>query len=272
MGKAALLILALSCSTANAAFEHSPHGARAVGLAGATVAIEGDLWSAFVNPSCLPVAGGTIVAAEYFPALFGLPEIKRGAIVIDRTFPFGPMSISMSGLGFDLYREMSVGVAAGYELNERIVLGIGVSLYSLSIQDYGSDQALGVDVGALVRLGAGICYGVSLHGVNRPAVGADEEPLPQTMTMGISASPIPAATLAVSAGKDSHYPFELSVGAEYCLENLLTLRLGVCHEPSTVAAGITVRTSLLCLDYAYSMHPDLGGTHCFSVSFDLPWP
>lgn len=272
MGREIFLVLLLICSSSRAAFEQSPHGARAVGLGGSTVSVQGDLWSAYLNPSCLPAATTTSVAVEYLPAMYGLWEIQRGAVTVDRGFSFGSAAFSICGLGFALYREITAGVAVSHELNERVIVGLGLHLYSLSIRGYGGDQALGLDIGALVRLAPGVSYGVALHNVNRPSLGSIEEPLPQSVTMGVSVQPLPAALLAISAEKDSRFPFGLSVGAEYCFEELLTLRLGAVHEPSTVAAGIGVRTSLLNLDYAYTVHPDLGGTHCFSVSFVLAWP
>jgi hypothetical protein len=272
MGRCILLSLLLFSSFARAAFEQTPRGARAVGLSGATVSVEGDVWACFSNPSCLYTTKGINIAAEYLPGVFGMWEIKRGALVAAATFPVGTFALSLSGLGFDLYHETCVSVAAAHELSHRVVLGIGFDVYSLSIRGYGGDQAVGVDFGALLRIAPGISYGVAIHNANRPSMGDDEEPVPQSMSMGISVHPFPQALVAVSMQKDSHYPFELSIGAEVVLEDVIIVRLGASHEPSTVAAGIGVRTSLLTLDYAYTMHPDLGGTHCFSLSFVLPWP
>lgn len=272
MRRQTLLALLLISSSAWGAFEQSPHGARALGLGGTTVSVRGDPWSAFVNPACLSVRTGTSAALEYLPALFGIGELERGGISLGRTFSFGTAALSMSTLGFELYREASVQLAGARELSERVALGISLDLYSLAIRGYGSDQALGLDVGILVCLGPGLTYGVALHNANRPSIGSAAEPLPQSLTMGISVQPLPAALVAISAEKDSRFPFELSAGAEYCFEDLLTLRIGVTHEPSTIAAGIGVRTSQVCMDYAYSVHPDLGDTHCFSLSFVVSWP
>ncbi len=272
MGRYTLVSLLLICSSAQSAFEEAPRGARAVALGGATVSVEGDPWASFVNPSCLSATNGTNIAVEYLPGVFGLWEIKRGAISLSRTIPVGTFGLSLSGLGFQLYREVHAGLAAAYELNERVVLGMGIDMYSVTIRGYGSDQTVGMDIGALVRVAQGISYGVALHNVNRPSIGDQQEALPQSMTMGISVRPLTSALVAISAQKDSHYPFELSIGIEYSLDNLLTLRFGATHVPSTVAAGIGIQTSLVWLDYAYTMHPDLGGTHCISVSFVLPWP
>jgi hypothetical protein len=272
MGRHVLSALLLICSPAEAAFEHTPRGARAVGLGGATVSVEGDLWASFVNPSCLSATDGTTMAAEYLPGFFGMSELKRGAISLSSTVPIGTLALSMSGFGFRLYREMSVGVAVARALNERAVLGIGVNFYSLTIQGYGSDQTVGLDVGVLVHITRGISYGFALDNLNRPTIGSEKEALPQTMRMGISVRPLPNALVALSGEKDSHYPFGLAIGLEYFLEDVVTLRLGAANEPSNIAAGIGIRTSLLCMDYAYTMHPDLGGTHCVSVSFVLPWP
>ena len=265
-----VLILLLACPEARSAFEQRPRGARAAGLAGSTVAVEGDLWAPFSNPSCLYSIKGTNITAEFVPGIFGMWEIKGTAISLSRTAAEGAFAISLSAFGFALYREFSVALAAARELNERIVLGVNLNFYSLKIDGYGSGQAAGVDIGALVHIAQDVSYGVALRNVNRPSFGDGDESLPQSMAMGISVCPLPAARVAVSAQKDNRYPFELSVGVEYCIEDLLTLRLGASHEPSTIAVGIGIRTSLLRMDYAYTLHPDLGGTHCVSLSFAIP--
>ena len=82
MGREIFLVLLLVCSSSRAAFEQSPHGARAVGLGGSTVSVQGDLWSAFLNPSCLPTATATSIGVEYLPAVYGLWEIRRGAVTV----------------------------------------------------------------------------------------------------------------------------------------------------------------------------------------------
>ena len=267
-----MLALLLTAPQAEAAFEQVPHGARAVGLGGATVSVQGDPWAPFANPSCLSGARGTSIAAAYLPALFGMWELKRGAFSLTSTAPIGTFALSMSGFGFDLYREISAGLAAAHELTDRVALGIGVNLYSLAIQGYGSDLAIGVDIGMLAHVTEEVSYGVTFRNVNRPSIGKGREALPQTMAMGISVCPLPNALVALSARKDSHYPFELCIGLEYSLEHVVALRLGAANEPSTIAAGIGMRTSMLSMDYAYTIHPDLGGTHCFSLCYALPWP
>jgi hypothetical protein len=268
MAKHLVLILLLACSDARSSFESGPRGARAAGMAGAMVSVEGDLWAPFSNPSCLYTIKGTNITAAYVPGIFGMWEVKETAVSLSRSTSLGTLALSLSAFGFALYREFSVALAAARELNERIVLGVNLNFYSLKIDGYGSGQAAGVDIGALVHIAQDVSYGVALRNVNRPAIG--DEPLPQSMAMGISVCPFPAARIAVGAQKDSRYPFELSVGVEYCIEDLLTLRFGASHEPSIIAAGIGIRTSLLRMDYAYTMHSDLGGTHCISVSFAVP--
>jgi hypothetical protein len=272
MGVRLLLATLMICSTAESAFEQTVRGARATGLGGAAVAVEGDVWASYTNPACLPNSSETCIGVEFSPALYGIGELKRGAISITGGLPTGMCALSISGFGFELYRELSVGVAWAHALTEHVVLGIGVNLYSLAIHQYGNDRTVGLDVGMLVQVTPAISYGVSFRNANRPSIGSDREPLPQTMGMGVGVRPFPDALVALSAEKDSHYPFELCIGMEYVLEHLVTVRLGAVNEPSSISAGIGVHLSTLRVDYAYKVHPDLGGTHCFSLSFPLPWP
>jgi len=267
MGRNSLLALVFLAARAMSAFEHAPHGARSIGLGGATVSVASDLWASYVNPACLSAIPGTNVTIEYLPALFGLQELKRGAISVGRPTPIGTFALSLSGFGFELYTEAVAGIAAAHEIHEGVVLGIGVRFCSLTIPGYGSDLAVGLDMGVLVHISREIAYGCALHNLNRPTIGSGEEALPQTMTMGVSFGFVSNTLVALSVGKDSRYSFRPSIGLEYSIEDVVSLRLGAEHEPSTVSAGIGIRTSLLSIDYAYTGHPDLGGTHCFSLSF-----
>ncbi len=267
MGRNTVLALIFFAGRAISAFEPAPHGARSIGLGGATVSVSSDLWASYVNPACLSAIPGTSVAIEYLPARFGMQELKRGAISVGRPTPIGTFALSLSGFGFELYTEAVAGIAAAHEIHEGVVLGIGVNVCSLTIPGYGSDLAVGLDMGVLVQLTGEISYGCALHNLNRPTLGNGDEALPQTMTMGVSFRFVSNTLVALSVEKDPLYPFRPSIGLEYSIEDLIALRLGAEHEPSTISAGFGVRTSLLSIDYAYTGHPDLGGTHCFSLSF-----
>jgi hypothetical protein len=271
-GRCILAFLVCISSPALGAFEQSAHGGRVRGMGSVGVPVEGDFWAPFVNPSCLSLANGTWAAVEYVPGLFAVRELSHGAVAVGSSSSVGAGAVTFSAFGFDLYRELQAGISAAYELDTHVLVGIGLNLYSLAIRGYGNDMTVGLDVGVLIRLAPGVKYGVSLRNLNRPAIGVDQEPLPQSMSMGISILPITGAVIAVGADKDNRYPFRLGIGIEYCFEQVVSLRLGVKHDPSTISAGVGIPVSMFTVDYAYTMHPDLGGTHCLSLSFSVRRP
>ena len=61
--------------------------------------------------------------------------------------------------------------------------------------------------------------------------------------------------------------FDLHLGAEYRLKNLLALRLGL--DTGRFAAGIGIKLPKLNIDYAFLSHQDLGDTHRISVILTL---
>ena len=264
-----LLLLLLAPSTAKGAFEPVSHGARVAGLGGARTALRGDEWAPYGNPACLPSNGEVRMAVEYLPGTFGLSELKRGGVCVGGLSPAGPAAVSLSVFGFSLYREITLGLAMSRQVGDLAVVGVGAKLYSLTIDRYGSGLALGIDLGLLVRAGPGLSYGCAIQNLNSPCVGKDKEALPRSLSMGICVQPVRAGFLIASADKDVHHPVELALGAEYCIEEILTIRIGTSHEPSTISAGLGIQRSSLCIDYAFTVHPDLGGTHCISLSFAL---
>jgi hypothetical protein len=272
MGARLFLMCALFCSTALAAFDQVPRGARSAGLGGTMVAVKGDIWGMFVNPACLSPQPWLAVAVEYVPAQFGLWELKRGAVSLARNTPVGVIALAVSGFGFELYHEHSLGLAFSASYNERFAAGVGLDWYSIGIQGYGNDHAAGIHVGLHVQVVEDVSYGVGIRNLNRPYISRDAESLPQSIAMGLNARPVRNALLALSVGKDAWHPAELRLGLEYALRDLLTLRIGTGSEPANASVGIGFLRSPFCVDYAYVLHPDLGGTHYISLSIDFSPP
>jgi hypothetical protein len=147
--------------------------------------------------------------------------------------------------------------------------GCTLNYFSLAIQNYGSGGTFGVDVGFLVEFSRSVQWGFSASNINTPTIGASKEALPQVYATGVHFRPTDDASLGADIVKDIRYPAELHVGIAYTIVGVLEIRGGTATEPSLYTAGTGVHYKFLRLDYAFSMHQNLGATHSFSLSITL---
>ena len=269
MTRRPLCLLLLATHTAFCAFERTTQGGRSVGMGGATVAEQQNLWAAFSNPGTLASLDQRSLSIFYSPQPFDLKELARGSFSFVEPMSFGVFSLSGSRFGFELYREVTASVSFGRRLTDQLQVGVSVNYYSLAIQNYGSAAAFGIDAGILVHVADDVRWGVAALNMNAPTIGEAKERLPQVFSMGVGYSPIPEATISAELEKDIRYPTELHLGVEYTMFEALSVRGGVTGEPSTLNAGLGIRYSLFQLDYAFSEHPDLGMSHQLSLSLFL---
>ena len=251
------------------AFERTTRGSRPIAMGGASVATVNNPWAAFSNPAALQTIPQRTVSFFYSPQPFGLSELARGSFSYVEPTSVGTFAGSASRYGFELYREIILGISYGMNVTDRFAVGLHVNYYSLSIQNYGNDGTIGVDAGFLVEVTDDIRWGFAGLNLNAPTIGEAKEKLPQVYSTGISYMPIREATLVLDIVKDIRYPAELHIGIEYSMFDIVDIRGGTSSDPSTLNAGMGLHYSFVQLDYAFSAHVDLGMTHYFSLSLLL---
>lgn len=265
-------LCAVLCSAlhpaADAAFERTASDPRLAALGGAGTALTGHPWGAESNPAGMSLAVRTLAAA-YTPATFGLTELARGAFAYVEPLPWFSLSAGASTFGFELYRETDAYLSCAVPVTGDFTAGATLHGYFLSVEGYGSDNAVGVDLGGVLRLSEGLTWGVAIANLNGPAVSGEDELLPRVFSTGLAWLPAEGVTLVADVVKDVGHPLEVRAGAAYRVLEALELRAGTGTQPSTLAAGAGVATSSFRLDYAFTSHPDLGATHRFGVTIEL---
>lgn len=265
----ASIILSLTCSERIfAGFEQRDAGARAVALGGAYVGIANDGWSIFYNAAGLSKVVFPEAAVFYSPQPFGTPELRH--IVFVLAYPTGIGTLGAFGrrFGFELYSETSFGIGYATEVGGLFV-GANVSYHTVTIERYGNDGALGVEIGVLVPLFRTIQWGIAAANINAPRIGRDGEKLPQTFTTGISYQPVPSLAFVLDYEKEIGFSGTPKFGSEYRVIDEVALRAGFVDEPTLYTLGIGVRYSFFEVDYGVTIHRELGLTHQASVT--LRW-
>jgi hypothetical protein len=266
------MVWAMMCGMAAgsfAAFERQPESVRACGMGGAGSALSGNVWGALMNPASLAGTAERMVAVSTAPSPFGLEELRRTACAY--TEPFGRLTASVTGIryGYELYREVTLGAACGYDCGEGVRVGATVTLNSVSIAGYGRGSCAGLDAGVLWRIIPGLQLAASAANWNAPSPGKSRENIPRTFQAGIAYAPPGGFLVACDVAEDTRFPAEVRLGAELTVAEFLSLRAGVSTDPSGCSAGIGVHILPLDIEYAFSRHQELGFTHRFGLCLRL---
>lgn len=244
-------------------------GARQNGFSNAFTAISDDHWSIFYNPSGLVNVKNFSAGVYYSPAPFGLKELATANATASKKFSFGNIAIGFQTFGFELFRENKLYLSYGYSPFENFSSGISLKFYSYSIQNYGNDFAVGLDLGILANITENILMGFSFHNLNRPTVGLGNERLPQIFIAGFAFKAHKSTLFSIETEKDIKYPFNIKFGLEYELIKYVQLRFGYNTEPAKFATGIGIIYDNFTFDYAFNYHTILGITHSFGINFTM---
>jgi hypothetical protein len=265
MRKALLLYLFLLHGAAlYGAFETKPISARGAALGGLCSVPPRDCWSLFGSP----VAASALSSAgfSFSPGLFGFPDLM--VVGASALHSFGRWGLGCSAMGFggDLYREMKLSPAIGYQLSESASAGLAIDLYHLHIRNYGAATSAGLSLGATFQMSEGLEVSMSATNVTGTTIGGCEEKLPRQLALGLACIPASGLVVAVEGHKEDGMPASLALASEYCLLSSFLLRVGISNEMTGLTAGAGVVAGNIQIDYGCQWHRELGLTHVVSIT------
>jgi len=263
------LFLVIIFPRAHGAFQEGMLGPMVVGMGGVSVAVSGSCWGTATNPSLLSEQRIMNLSISFSPHRFGLTELATGGLLLVHPTPWGTFGAVISHTGFNLYREMVVGIGGGWRIGSGIHAGLSIRYFHLAIEGHGKDQTIGVQAGLLVNLNPKLNIGFSAGNLNSPVIGERRERIPQVYRTGISYKPATNVEVALDLVKDILHPLEFRAGFQYRLLNMLVLRCGTGVEPSQFGGGIGLELSSLGFDYAFTHHSVLGITHQLALNVDV---
>jgi hypothetical protein len=252
--------------------------ARAMG--GAWVAGADDATAIFYNPACLLEAESHNLYGTFFQPnsqsfemlgffAYSMPvgETQRAAVSF-RSFGVEYENVDL----LDEYTfSLAYAVSLLKDLHSRLYLGGTANVYSLSFGstgtvDLGQEWTYGIDVGLVGVLRDRTRIGFMVKNVNEPSVGAaNREPLPQWISAGISYKPYYGVVTELDVRSLRGQDTEVHMGMQFAVTDFLDMRFGFQTEPNSLTGGFTFGVNRWNLDYAYSSHTVLPGTHHLAV-------
>jgi hypothetical protein len=123
-----------------------------------------------------------------------------------------------------------------------------------------------LDAGALWKLTDGLWFGAAFGNLNRPLLGKTAERLTPWCEAGLSWKIPGNIVVSFEMNKDGFFPPEFSGGFEYFLAGFVALRAGGEVATGTFSCGTGLTLDGCDLDYAVTLHPDLGISHYLSLT------
>jgi hypothetical protein len=253
---------------------------RARALGGAYVALSDDESAVFTNPAALAGQEGIGVYSSYVD-LFGYDFHYLGSIAASipskyGTFGLGGRAYAVEYEGEDLASEYSAVLGHGFtvmeDVHSSLSFGYALSFYGLTLgesvggEDLGSASAFGLDVGVLGTLRGRTRVGFFAKNINNPKMGEpDAKDLPQWFTAGICYSPYGGVNTCLEIQKQDNEELRGCAGFEFEIAEYLVLRGGIQNQPDRLSAGFGTHWKQIHVDYSYTSHPVLPGTHHYGL-------
>lgn len=263
-----LYMLGIEHGCPYASFELKGNSARIQAMGQAFIGLANTSDAIFIN--CSGLAQLTYPAfSVFYTKPFGMKELSYGSFSAALPTNIGTFATGLISFGNELYSEQSLLLSINRAVNQNCFYGCNLHYMKLQISGYGSDFALGIDIGLLAKISSRVSWGFFTTNMNRARLGQNYEPLPQTLGTGISVCPTNDLVFNVDIYKDSLFPVEFRCGVEYRLLNRIALRSGFSTEPSQFCAGFGLLFSRIEIDYAVTTHQTLGLSHHFSLQIQF---
>jgi hypothetical protein len=250
------VLLLLTYSSA----QYNP-GAKQISLANSDVALSNDVFSLFGNPAGLSQMNWRELGIYYSPAPFGITEMANGFVAYHEPTTFGSFAVGGMTYGFELYRESKIKAGYSYNYLNTFFAGIGINYHTFSIQGYGNQGVLYLDIGGLTFLTNDFRIGFFIHNFNRASLAGLNDQIPSIINVGLSHDFLEKLSANLSVEKDIRYNPSLQFGVDYDIIEYLSIRAGFSNQPSRYSAGVGINYSIFSLEYSFFSHTDLGLTH-----------
>jgi hypothetical protein len=268
-------------------------GGRPSAMAGAFIAVPGDVYNLVYNPAGLARISSPIGTLTYVDHLL---DFQSGFIGYVHPTPSGVLGIGVQYLDFGQFdrldnagnnlgnfgaNNLAVSISFARTYGSRVMYGVNGKLLRAEIDTYGS-TAFALDAAVMIEMPQPdlyIGFGIFNLGTVQSAFINTKEPLPLTFRVGFSKKlehlPLLASFVLM---KERDQTVRFAAGGDFQLSDNLFLRLGYNSIGSNqrvgtdrdrfagVSLGLGLKVSRYSVDYSFSSFGEVGALNRVSLS------
>lgn len=260
-----------------ASFDDLDVSPRARSMGGAFYSHSDDAYAIFYNPAGLRLAQNNLKAS--YSRLFNNDFQVLNTIGMSMELPrkwgtvgIGLQSFDVEYMNVSLTSEKTYSLSHAFTILEDIhtslFFGYSANLYHLSFEGMGNQTAMGMNLGALAILHGRTYAGFTVKNINNPTMGEENShELPQMLACGIAYIPYPGVTTALELRKPFADETQYHAGVEAQVVEMMTVRIGARNRPASITMGASFSLYNATVDYGFSSHAVLGGTHHIGLGY-----
>jgi len=258
-----IFLSAASVATANG-INRPAAGAGEAGMAYVCIMKPG-LWASFHNQASLAYCHNTAFSFSY-ESRFGIKELSVKSACLIIPAGNGSAGLFYSRSGFTDYRREVTGLASALKLAPGLSAGVQIDLLAEHQQgEYKDYLQVSCEAGLIYEISHDIRMGI--HIFNPVPNSLRNVPVPSSIRTGAGISISESLFAGLEAEMISGGKLNIRTGFEYKTVKNASLRCGYSTAEPSFSFGFGWITGPAIVDIAFSTHPRLGVTSCFSVSF-----
>jgi hypothetical protein len=218
-----------------------------------------DVWALQANPSGITSLEKPTLSLNFIRHLFS-NEISTQALVAVVPFKNNFAGASFQRYGFAEYNENKIGFAYAKKLGNKLSIGLNANYHQLRIASYGASTGFSIDVGALYHFSKEFTFGVFLSNLSKQKFSSTEIliEIPTSFNVGASYLASDKVLIATSVSKKLDESIDVSLGIDYKIISLLSLRGGLSAKPFKQYAGFGLNFKKFLLDMATTYDANFG--------------
>ncbi|WP_316808736.1 hypothetical protein [Pedobacter agri] len=237
----------------------------AMGKNGAAVT---DVWAVQANPAGITSLSGPIISLNYIKHLFS-NEVSTQALAFVLPIKNNFIGASFQRYGFAEYNESKIGFVYAKKFGEKLSIALNGNYHQLKIANYGTSTGFSVNVGALYHFDKEFTFGAFVSNPSKQNFSSTEVfiEIPTSFNVGASYLVSDKVLIATSISKVLNQSIDVSLGIDYKIIDLLSLRGGLSAKPFKQYAGFGLKYKKFLLDMATSYDANLGYAPQIAVSY-----
>jgi hypothetical protein len=290
-----LTALAYSADTSAAPFTQVPVSVRMMGLCGAGSAL-GDPATAYNNPAVLGYAERSEISAVHGSILESVPFLGLGYTTEPEALWGMTGGLTFVNVSLGNFKEANVDLTSGEiwqtgrtfgynafdlsgslakKINDKLALGLNVKMIREALDDK-SAAGYGIDLGSFYKWDEKLTLAFALQNIIAPQLAWNtDDKVVETVALrplfGAAYKALDTLTLVGDIYNDSTQTLAYSVGAEYVLTEMFTVRAGTNMKRFALGTSLRLENILLNVSFSPEMGDSLGMAYFVGGSylFDL---